>query len=367
MSAFTTPLMRTGPFAPLSRRDTSVSCIPEPVANPPPVPARIDQFDAVRAVAFLAVFAFHTIHLPLGYLGVDLFFVLSGFLITRNLLKLRDTATTGSSFGSFFYRRLLRIVPPYYLVLLLVFVFEHFSAHELGWYLGFASNIRDSIKPTLGGPQVTFWSIAVEEQFYIVWPFLVLLLPKRALVPVFFTAIVAATAFRCVMSGNDDAVYRLTLSRMDTLAAGALLAVMEVKLAKNLQWFLILGACAAAVFALLYRELPTFRGFHGDLLYDVVGYALATSFFVSVLVAVYCAPMRWMLNPGLRHVGKVSYVAYLVHDLIYDRVHALHWRGSVAIVVSLALTLVVATASLYLLEQPLQRLRGRVHPEPILR
>jgi peptidoglycan/LPS O-acetylase OafA/YrhL len=359
--------MLTGPFIPVRRFDSSVGALPERAADAPPAPVRIDQFDAVRAIAFLAVFAFHTIHLPLGYLGVDLFFVLSGFLITRNLLKLRDSATTGSAFGSFFYRRLLRIVPPYYLVLLLVFVFEHFAAHELGWYLGFASNIRDSIKPTLEGPQVTFWSIAVEEQFYIVWPFLVLLLPKRALVPVFLTAIVAATAFRCVMSGNDDAVYRLTISRMDTLAAGALLAVMELRLAKHLRWFLVLGASAAAVFAVLYRELPTFRWFHGDLLYDVVGYALATLFFASVLVAVYCTPMRWMMNPALRHVGKVSYVAYLVHDLIYDRVHAMHWGGAMAIGVSLTLTLLVATASWALLEQPLQRLRGRVHPEPISR
>jgi peptidoglycan/LPS O-acetylase OafA/YrhL len=169
------------------------------------------------------------------------------------------------------------------------------------------------------------------------------------------------------MSGNDDAVYRLTISRMDTLAAGALLAVVELRLAKRLTWFLVLGACAAAVFAVLYRELPTFRWFHGDLLYDVVGYALATIFCASVLVAVYCTPMRWMMHPALRHVGKVSYVAYLVHDLIYDRVHAMHWRGAISIVVSLALTLLVATASWYLLEQPLQRLRGRVHPEPISR
>ena len=333
----------------------------------PEAPARIDQFDAVRAVAFLAVFAFHTVHLPLGYLGVDLFFVLSGFLITRNLLKLRDTATRGSSFASFFYRRLLRIVPPYYLALLLVFVFQHFSAHELGWYLGFASNIRDSIKPTLEGPQVTFWSIAVEEQFYIVWPFLVLLLPRRALVPVFVAAIIGAIAFRGLVSGNDDAVYRLTLSRMDTLAAGALLAVMEPRLAKHLSWFAILGVGAAIVFGVLYRAVPTFRYFHGDLLYDVVGYALATTFFASALVAVYCAPMRWMMNPVVRHIGKVSYMAYLVHDLIFERVHAMHWQGAAAVTVSLVLTLVVASASWHLLEQPLQRLRGRVHPEPILR
>jgi peptidoglycan/LPS O-acetylase OafA/YrhL len=333
--------------------------------------ARIDQFDAVRAFAFLAVFAFHAVHAPFGYAGVDLFFVLSGFLITRNLLALRATATTSSSFAAFFFRRILRIIPPYYLAIALIFVLEPFPAHELPWYLGFASNVRDTLKPVLPGPLVTLWSIAVEEQFYLVWPFLVLLLPRRTLGAVFVTVIVGAIVFRWCSAANDDAVYRLTLSRMDTLAAGALLALVEsrdvVALRRSAKPVAILGVVAALVFAVLYHSLPTFRHFSGDALYDVVGYSLITIICVALLLSAYVAGPRAravLCHPWLRHIGKVSYVAYLVHVLVLDVVRRMDLRGGPTIAIALASTIAVASASWYLLEQPLQRFRGSVRPVP---
>jgi hypothetical protein len=78
---------------------------------------RIDQFDGLRAIAFLLVFAFHTLFVPLGFLGVDMFFALSGYLITRNLLALRREETAGRAMAVFYFRRLIRIVPAYFLAL----------------------------------------------------------------------------------------------------------------------------------------------------------------------------------------------------------------------------------------------------------
>ncbi|MFT3700568.1 MAG: acyltransferase [Kofleriaceae bacterium] len=330
--------------------------------------SRIVQFEGLRAIAFTSVFLFHTVHLPLGYVGVDLFFVLSGFLITRNLIALRETTTTSSAFGSFFYRRLLRILPPYYAVVAVLIALSYIPSHEAGWYLSFTSNIRDSVKPTLEGPQTTFWSICVEEQFYLVWPFVVLLIPRRALVPVISGAIVAALFVRWALSGNDDAVYRLTISRMDCLGAGSLLALVEAKkpfaLHRMLRPALAIGALAIGAFGALYAQ-PGFRYYVQNPLYDTVGYALTTAVCTCLLVAVYCAPPAFLSNRVLRYIGMISYAAYLWHPLVLDQVHRLHLRGPATAVVAYAFTLLVASASWYLLEQPLQRFRDRVKPERV--
>jgi peptidoglycan/LPS O-acetylase OafA/YrhL len=105
---------------------------------------RIEQFDGLRALAFLAVFCRHMLHVWFGQLGVDMFFVLSGFLITRNLLAMRDTPP-GNACKIFFYRRALRIIPPYYLALMVMIAAGFLPVAQSHWYFGFVSNIRDSM------------------------------------------------------------------------------------------------------------------------------------------------------------------------------------------------------------------------------
>ncbi|HEU4611678.1 MAG TPA: acyltransferase [Kofleriaceae bacterium] len=333
---------------------------------------RIGSFDGLRACAFGAVYLCHAIHLPYGFLGVDLFFVLSGFLITRNLLALRDRATTASALAAFYYRRVLRIVPPCYLALVVMVLLWPFPLHETPWYVGFASNIRDSIYPVLQGPMDTMWSIAVEEQFYLLWPFFVLLLPRRALAPAFWAAVVFASVFRVSVAGNDDAVYRLMFSRMDLLAAGALLALVDVHDAqwigrhrRGFAWALAIAAPAYALCALI---VPGFR--FGALeqpgrLGAFLPHALAAIAMPSLLALVRTGTLEAVLCvPVLRYVGKVSYTCYLVHYLVILRVHELHLPGVVAIALGLALTIGFATLSWYVVEQPLARLRGRVRVVP---
>src|SRR5688572_22457010 len=93
---------------------------------------RISQFDGLRALAFLGVFLHHSVKIPLLWMGVDLFFVLSGFLITKNLLKLRDE--TSNPLQVFFYRRVLRIIPAYYAALTVVLLFTPYQVDNPGWY-----------------------------------------------------------------------------------------------------------------------------------------------------------------------------------------------------------------------------------------
>jgi peptidoglycan/LPS O-acetylase OafA/YrhL len=320
---------------------------------------RIASFDGLRACAFAAVFVYHAVHVRYGYLGVDLFFVLSGFLITRNLMSLRETATTASALAVFFYRRVLRIIPPYYVALVLMLVLFPFPLHEAPWYFGFASNIRDTIYPVLEGPMVTMWSIAVEEQFYLLWPLLVLLVPRRALAPAFAFAIAFAFVFRDLVHANGEAVYRLMFSRMDLLALGALLALADVRdpqwIERHRRTFAWALAASASAYAVCAAMVPAFSegAFWPFVLVAVAMPSLLALVRAGMLESVLCHPVP-------RYIGKVSYTCYLVHDIALERVRMLHLPSAVTIALAFALTMGFATLSWYALEQPLGRLRGRV-------
>lgn len=343
-----------------------VEAAPRPVV-PERGDQRIDQFDGLRALAFLAVFAHHALHAPLLWMGVDQFFVLSGFLITRNLLSLRERAQLGRAFRVFYFRRLLRIVPPYYVAITLVFLIN--GPIAMGWYYGFASNVHDALYAVNEGPLNTMWSIAVEEQFYLVWPWLVLLLPRRGLGPAFALVIAAAPVCRFLFApAGLNAVYRLTLCRMDLLAFGAVLALIELRaptwIARHARHLLALAMAALAVFAAISVAVPTFRTSLNTNLFNIVGFALSCVFFTGILGYVRGATGGLLLavlrHPALRAIGKVSYMAYLLHMLCIQLTHRfVHGRISSA-AIALALTLVGATVSWYLLETPIQRLRHLV-------
>ncbi|MBV8760020.1 MAG: acyltransferase, partial [Deltaproteobacteria bacterium] len=268
--------------------------------------------------------------------------------------------TRGSAFGSFFYRRLLRIIPPYYLALVVMLATCAFPLHEAPWYFGFASNIRDSLHPVLEGPMVTMWSVAVEEQFYLLWPLLVLLAPRRALAPAFAAAIVGAVVFRLIVHANADAVYRLMFSRMDLLAAGGLLALFEEHLVRWRRAFAWMLSIAFSIFVLSTR----LRG----LAIEHVQYALVCVGLTALLALIRTCesgPVYALLTlPAIAYIGRISYTAYLVHDIAIERVHELGLPGAVAVALAFALTITFATLSWYLLEVPLARLRGRVRVVP---
>src|SRR5258707_5583221 len=186
---------------------------------------RIVQLDGLRAIAVLAVFAQHAIKAPL-WMGVDLFFVLSGFLITGILLERK--ARQQSYFGYFYARRVRRILPPYILLMIVSsLVFGLGWAEHWQWYVFFATNIGNALGQSGHDSLNVLWSLAVEEQFYIFWPFVVLLLPERALAVVAAALIVIVPLLRAVATPWFDTfwpIYYLTPFRMDLLSAGALLA-----------------------------------------------------------------------------------------------------------------------------------------------
>jgi len=205
----------------------------------------LTALDGFRGVAVLIVMLSHFIktggvigdqqpwHLLLrgGFVGVDMFFVLSGFLITGILVD--SPKCGGRYFKTFYLRRMLRIFPLYYAVLLLAFVFfRHPGGDSPLWFVGFASNLGDAyygrwLNATDGVSIAHFWSLAVEEQFYLIWPLMVYLLPPRRLVLVSLALLVIAplSGVMFFLADNGLGSYVFTLNRFHTLGMGALLAV----------------------------------------------------------------------------------------------------------------------------------------------
>ncbi|MGL6095124.1 MAG: acyltransferase family protein, partial [Fimbriiglobus sp.] len=199
----------------------------------------IPQLDGLRTLAVLAVMIHHwaprtTAKLAFGPGGVQLFFVLSGFLITGILVRARDRAPTpaGRRFAlrAFYARRFLRIFPLYYAVILAGCLADIPPFRStVGWTATYLSNIYFFIRQEWHGPITHFWSLAVEEQFYLGWPLVVLFCPPARLKPVVYTAIAGSVVYQVVMATMLPEVKMarvIPVAALDALGGGALLAVL---------------------------------------------------------------------------------------------------------------------------------------------
>jgi peptidoglycan/LPS O-acetylase OafA/YrhL len=301
----------------------------------------IPELDGVRGLAILAVLAYHFSRPPgvpqvlsnalgLGWSGVDLFFVLSGFLITGILL---DTRTSSNYFSSFYARRILRIFPLY-----LSFVFVYFAvalplAHHWGywqswdnsmqlWYWFHLSNWRSAF----GHDAVLLshlWSLSIEEQFYLVWPIVVLLIRPAWLVYACSVLIAIPFVLRLAYLNNNygqEFLYRLTPFRVDALAFGCLTAVI----ARNPAWRAAIGsriryftvvAVSLLLFVLLWtRTADAYTSWMITLGYTSLAFVYACLVFSAYL---YSGSAHWLSvqlrRPFLRTFGKYSYGIYVLH------------------------------------------------------
>lgn len=323
---------------------------------------RIVQLDGLRAIAVMAVFAQHALRAPL-WIGVDLFFVLSGFLITGILLERK--ARKQSYFSYFYARRVRRILPPYLLLLVVSsLLFGLGWAHYWPWYALFATNIGDALGQSGHDSLNILWSLAVEEQFYIFWPVVVLLLPQRALAIVAAALIVVVPILRAIATPWFDSfwpIYYLTPFRMDLLAAGSLLALAVRHDRNALERFkmpaVVLLFAALAVLAWLHLHYPRFRAANTPIsnasLYSV-SLVLCTSFVVIALQAKGIV-RRVLSHRVLVYLGTISYTIYLIHLTILYAVWRLGYSRPASAAVALALTLVYASASWFLFEKRLTR------------
>jgi peptidoglycan/LPS O-acetylase OafA/YrhL len=334
---------------------------------------RIPQLDGVRGIAILAVmvhnlgafsirpFSYLTTY---GWMGVDLFFVLSGFLITGILL---DTKRSERYFKNFYVRRCLRIWPLYYAILLCVFVvvplvrhqeaFPIFQRSSPWWsYVFFLQNFLVATPTGAFGPLGVTWSLAVEELFYLVWPLFVRLLSTSQLWRLAWGVLVFSPVLRLYLSRHDILIYSNPFCRLDGLMAGALLAIL-VRKAAVLQgaftkyvWAILVGAASLAIVS---EQLST-RWFTFSM--TVVASA------ALVYLALYStrAWLRYLLTSRfLTYTGIISYGLYLLHKLPYDFMKAMHvnLNPTVAFLAIAACSYLLALLSWNLLEKPFLKLK----------
>ncbi|WP_395161527.1 acyltransferase family protein [Ilumatobacter sp.] len=362
---------------------------------------RIPALDGLRGVAVFVVVMLHLGMLrptwPLsflyeggafrgGFLGVDVFFVLSGFLITD--LLLREQQQTGKiNFALFWRARAFRLLPPLAFFLIAVIVYNVATGYPV---TGTPEAMVTSVVAVLmfmtnwaalaDGPFFLeelghLWSLSIEEQFYVLWPFAVLLVIPLRRRPAFVSSalisvMIAVGVWRAVRFESDGWLtpYLRTDTRVDALLVGALVASLHAR-GRRVDRFpvLIRGAPVVAV-ALLIAALfgpnaTSFWYYRGGFTLVAVGTAL----MVAVLISEGVQQRRpWLVRclewRPLRALGIVSYGLYLWHLAVFVAVRRLgaEWNGLVRAIVGLAVTAAAVTASWYLVEAPVQRMRRRL-------
>jgi peptidoglycan/LPS O-acetylase OafA/YrhL len=353
--------------------------------------AHMPQLDSVRAVAVLGVMLWHFWGPPfgiLGGLGVQLFFVLSGFLITSILLKARSTVLAGRHSRSFvlrqFYiRRVLRIFPLYYLTLAVCWAAGAWvsAPAEFRWH---AAYLGDFYFAAIGGfpsELAHFWTLAVEEQFYLVWPFVVLITPTRALPSVLALTATVGPLYRGIgalmgLNGSELWVWTYTppFANVDSLAIGGLLAYGWAIGAPGRQ-LVRRQVGAASLLGLLWVMLASIASVvHLDL--RVSSEAVGNTAWALIFAWVIAGAARGfggfagriLESRSLRYIGQISYALYIFHPLME---HALRststWAGFsypdghvASMALRFAATIALASLSWQLFEQPLNDLKKRI-------
>jgi peptidoglycan/LPS O-acetylase OafA/YrhL len=339
---------------------------------------RVGELDSLRGIACLVVLFYHLKPhlLPIGWAAVDLFFVLSGYLITR--ICLREGGGTGF-LRAFYARRALRIFPIYYLAIFAVVALgpwlpERCYLDGLPWYLTYTQNL--SFYWSARAPRISpyldhLWTLAIEEQFYLVWPAVAIRLGRRRLIPVSLGLLAASLAAR--MSGVN---WWLLLARADGFALGGLLAALlsDGGLVERRRKALLSGfglavavglagvTLAAALGALPGpRVTPTARQSPA-----ITAFCLAFFGIVGLVVLHAGRPMlAFLRRPRLRRIGMISYGLYLYHFIIFmagnDIAASLGmggrpvWRDALMVVATFGL----AALSWQYVERPILGLKDR--------
>jgi len=324
---------------------------------------RIPQLDSVRAIAILAVFFHHALRIKLLWMGVDLFFVLSGFLITGVLLNAKHHAV-GRFFAYFYSRRARRILAPYLLTLIVASCFFG-VAWMRHWYLYIV--LTNFLIPLHIPHPLAFdplWSIAVEEQFYLVWPFAVYFLDDHRLRKLSILLIVLAPVLRGMVHFQEHwPIYTLTPFRMDLLATGALLwlewkknrAGIERRGAKIGLALIVVGLTGLGVLARFHTSTDGNTRLGNVSIYEFSLFIC----FGFMLYALSGWQVGWLRVKPLMYIGRISYSMYLVHlgilILIMPRI-----AGIAGDALALVITIVYASLSWHIMESRLLGRRLRV-------
>ena len=301
------------------------------------------QLDGLRAFAVGAVLIHHFFRPPriggvdFALLGVWLFFVLSGFLITGILLRSRDQVEysgypSGFVLRQFYIRRFLRIFPLYYAVLFMAATIDLGDVRDtIFWHLAYMSNYLFATHRYWGPVTAHFWSLSVEEQFYILWPALIVFSPRQLLLKLVIFAIAIGPIFRGAAHFLDfNWIARMTVlpASLDALGLGALLAYCshyageKPTLIKHLKQCICWVGVPGLILLLCLQKLET---------YKLVSHVTQNSWFIEPIL--WALLFVWVINRAasgfggigakilelkpLVYIGKISYGIYVYHPFIY--------------------------------------------------
>lgn len=360
--------------------------------------------DGVRGLAILMVMFLH-IFIPastlskntffiflnrvayVGWIGVDIFFVLSGFLITSILLNTRNKP---NYFKNFYARRILRIFPLYFLVILAIFLLmpllspETAAADRATWpyYVFYLQNwlaipqLKLGTAPPLINPT---WSLAIEEQFYLIWPALIFLLSRRKLVILSLIILVLSVALRLTIFhfwGSVphivDFLYFSSITRFDGFAVGALIAIAFQSerwklISSRIAWPLLIVTLGGIItIGLRNGIVPLQQNYY----LDTWGYSLIALATGALMVIVMTSPRQMILSRFFRSrvltfFGKYSYSMYLIHypivSILFNAITQPRQNSIKTwlffVVTTFGLTVVGSLLTWHLLEKPMLKLK----------
>lgn len=344
---------------------------------------QIRPLDGFRGLAALMVMWFHYFHIShhlgdstlaqwfhrfmnIGQGGVELFFVLSGFLITRILLATREDSRYMTRF---YARRSLRIFPLYFGFLVIYAVSSHFLSGKAPawgehWYFwAFVQNLPYAFNWTVDGP-THYWSLAVEEQFYLVWPFLVAVLSRKWLIRVSMLLVALPLILRLILIPKGVDVYFLTVTRTDGLALGALLAVFEPQILGNKE--VLLRRFKLGLMITLPLIVIGFALFGGHMQYwfRTVKFSLIAVCGASVVGILLTGDRtnlahRIFSSRFMVFTGKISFGLYVFQTLsfeIFERIVPT-FDSLIRLPVAFAMVYLVAWLSFRYFESPILRLK----------
>lgn len=352
----------------------------------------LPELDGLRAIAILLVIVYHWFPegtginiLPNGPIGVTLFFVLSGFLISQILLRNKQQIETQKTsvreaYRIFVIRRALRIFPVYYLTLLGIFVLTLFPSlpqvqtlllqkplyyflYGSNFLITFYHNWKDQLSP--------FWSLAVEEQFYIFFPLIIFLVPKKWLLKTILGFIVVGILSRILLIHIGDTESVLTPTCFDAFGLGALWAYFRVEVPNYKQYIKYFNYLSFA--GLLIFCVAIFAGNHSlfYLYFMRTAISLVSLYFIVHASEGFKGWFARVLNSFvLKHIGQISYGIYIFHILVpsvltvfvfklitkFTGIYITHW-GNTFRFISFILLIIVANLSWHVIEKPLNNLK----------
>jgi peptidoglycan/LPS O-acetylase OafA/YrhL len=286
------------------------------------------ELDGLRGLACLTILVYHfrPVLVPYGWASVDFFFVLSGYLITAILIRHADSPRL---LRNFYVRRGLRIWPVYYVTILALAIVGPWLPRAtawdgLGYYLAYAQNLPlywSSRVPPFSPYAAHLWTLANEEQFYIVWPALVVVLGRRAVIPLGLGLVALS-----VWARGHGFSPLLLLARADGFALGGILAAIlssSERIARHAAAIrrgfasLALVALAVVIIAMVRGMLPTFGRPPTGAAFSVLAINLVFAGLVGLVVTHAGRPaVAWLRRPRLVHIGTLSYGLYVYHYII---------------------------------------------------